>query len=102
MPSDIKITFKNKDGESTISGKAITLPTPRIFPPPYFIGFRQYQSEGKVWENEDFEIESGTIEYDGEEYDIGFSKGSWHKNEHEIDIRIMPREPPKKFLPFFH
>ncbi|KAN0052955.1 hypothetical protein ACTA71_012435 [Dictyostelium dimigraforme] len=105
MPSDLVITIKNNDGESKISGKAITLPTLKIFPPPCCILFIEYKSEGKVWEKEQFDVNSGTIVLNGQEYDLVHSHGSWSKDNHnsnQISINIVPKEIPKKELPFFN
>ncbi|KAM9997429.1 hypothetical protein ACTFIZ_010925 [Dictyostelium cf. discoideum] len=96
--SQVKITLYNDKGESTISGKAHPLPTPRIFPPPIFLCFAQYETKGTVWDNKDFHVKSGKIECNGEEFDIPLSEGSWDKDEREINLRIHTREQPKKFF----
>ncbi|KAM9997933.1 hypothetical protein ACTFIY_007575 [Dictyostelium cf. discoideum] len=99
--SELKITLVNDDGESTISGKAHPLPTPLIFPPIYSIRFIEYQTDGKLWDKNDFPVKSGKIEYNKEEYDINSSKCSWNKDdeENQIDVTFILTDPPKKFFP---
>ncbi|EAL71054.1 contact site B protein [Dictyostelium discoideum AX4] len=98
---DLKITLVNEDGESTISGKGHPLPAPLIFPPIYIFRFTQYQTEGKLWDKNEFQIKSGKIEFDGEEYDIPESKGTWSKDDEEnaIDVNLHLFRPPEKFFP---
>ncbi|KAM9984744.1 hypothetical protein ACTFIY_009177 [Dictyostelium cf. discoideum] len=104
MPTDIKMIIKNNDGESTISGKAITLPTPMIFPPPLFIRFIGYKSDGKLWNNENFEINGGKVECNGEDYELVQSRCLTQKidddSENVMDIRIMPSRPLNRDLPY--
>ncbi|KAM9984859.1 hypothetical protein ACTFIY_009290 [Dictyostelium cf. discoideum] len=97
--AELKITLVNEDGESTVSGKAQPLPTPRIFPPPYFFRFIKFKTEGKLWDKQEFQVKSGKIEFNGEEFDIPQSKGSSQKEGEVIEIRLFPSEPAKK--PFF-
>ncbi|KAN0027226.1 hypothetical protein ACTFIU_009916 [Dictyostelium citrinum] len=104
MPTEIKMIVKNGEGESKITGKAITLPTPRIFPPPFFIRLIEYTSEGNIWNNDNFEITSGKVECNGEDYDLVQSSCSLSKfdSDDSIDIRIMPSRPLIKDLPYFN
>ncbi|EAL61820.1 hypothetical protein DDB_G0291672 [Dictyostelium discoideum AX4] len=79
MPTEIKMIIKNGEGESKIIGKAITLPTPKIFPQPFFIRLSEYTSEGNLWDNENFEFNSGKVECNGEDYDLAPSTCSLAK-----------------------
>ncbi|KAN0026350.1 hypothetical protein ACTFIV_007334 [Dictyostelium citrinum] len=98
---DLKVTINNNDGESTISGKAHPLPTPKIFPPPYYIRFTDHKTTGKLWQHGDFEVKSGKIEHQGEEFDIKESKGSWDKgDDNSINLRIMQYHAPDKIFSF--
>ncbi|KAM9986107.1 hypothetical protein ACTFIZ_004369 [Dictyostelium cf. discoideum] len=94
----LKITIDNGNGESTISGNAYPMPTPKIFPPPIFLRFSQHETKGTLWDNKDFHVKSGKIEYNGEEFDIPVSDGSWDKYDEVIELRIHTRESPKKFF----
>ncbi|KAN0018812.1 hypothetical protein ACTFIU_008745 [Dictyostelium citrinum] len=76
------------------------LPIPLIFPPPYCFNFKEYETTGKVWENEHFEVKGGKIEHMGEEFDITESKGSWQKEDNSINIRVMQHRPPNKIFAF--
>ncbi|KAM9973256.1 hypothetical protein ACTFIR_012632 [Dictyostelium discoideum] len=94
--SEIRITLINEDGESTISGKAHPVPSPLIFPPPIFLLLTEYKTEGKLWDKMEFQVKSGKIEHNGEEYDIPASRGSLIKNDEEMDIRMFPTQPANK------
>ncbi|EAL71015.1 contact site B protein [Dictyostelium discoideum AX4] len=94
--AELKITLINEDGESTISGKAHPAPTPRILPTPYFMSFTEYKIEGKLWDKKEFHIKSGKIEFNGKEFDIPESQGTWIKDNVEIIIRIFLSQQANK------
>ncbi|KAM9986106.1 hypothetical protein ACTFIZ_004368 [Dictyostelium cf. discoideum] len=94
--SQVKITIDTGNGESTISGKAIPLPAPRVIPSPIFLCFVEHETKGTLWDNQDFHVKSGKVECGGEEFDIPLSEGSWDKYEGDINVRIRVIEEPKK------
>ncbi|KAN0027224.1 hypothetical protein ACTFIU_009914 [Dictyostelium citrinum] len=105
MPKDIKIVFSNGDGESEITGKAIYLPTPRLFPPPSFFLISQYESKGKAWEKNEFVIDHGKITLDGKEFGLVESRINWFSNEEnksEMHFNVWPKSQPKDYIPPFN
>ncbi|KAM9986110.1 hypothetical protein ACTFIZ_004372 [Dictyostelium cf. discoideum] len=94
----LKITIVTDDGESTISGTAHPLPTPLIYPPPIYLRFSDYKTEGKLWDKKQFHIKSGSIEYKNEEFDIPSSQGSCDKVDDFMNIKINLNEVPRKIF----
>ncbi|KAM9971725.1 hypothetical protein ACTFIW_011708 [Dictyostelium discoideum] len=94
---ELKITLITDIGKSIVSGIAYPVSTPFNYPQPYVLRFQNYKMVGPILTHKEFKVITGKIEYQGEEFDIPPSKGSWEKfNKELMDVIIYPSRPPKK------